>query len=221
MRRIASKPRKAGPHPTRQKLIEAAAELIQEFAPETITTDMVLAHSGISKGSLYHHFEDLADLVETVLIAQFSRIVDENAIFLRETIETAQSSGEILDKLRALTQTLQASERRSARVNRARLIVFSHDNPRLAKKLADEQNRLTSAYRDTIKIGIKRGVIRPDINPFAMAVFIQSFTLGKLIDDIAHDHVPQAAWVDLIMNVISELVVAPIGRDNAPSTEGD
>lgn len=209
MRRIASKTRKSGPHPTRQKLIEAAAELMQDHAPEAITTDMVLAHSGISKGSLYHHFEDLADLVETVLITQFSKIVDENAVFLRETIENAQSSGEILAKLRSLTETLQAADRRSARVNRARLIVFSHDNPRLAKKLADEQNRLTSAYRDTIKLGIRRGLVRPDINPFAMAVFIQSFTLGKLIDDIAHDHVPQAAWVDLVMNVIDELVLMP------------
>lgn len=213
MRRIVSKARKSSPHPTRQKLIDAATELMQEFALEAITTDMVLAHSGISKGSLYHHFEDLADLVETVLISQFSRIVDENAIFLRNTIENAQNSAEILASLRSLTEVLQAAERRSARVNRARLIVFSHDNPRLAKKLADEQNRLTSAYRDTIKLGIKRGLVRPDINPFAMAVFIQSFTLGKLIDDIAHDHVPQAAWVDLVMNVINELVLTQPNPD--------
>lgn len=217
MRRIASKTRKSGPHPTRQKLIAAAAELMQDYAPEAITTDMVLAHSGISKGSLYHHFEDLADLVETVLITQFSKIVDENAVFLRDTIENAQSSAEILAKLRSLTESLQAADRRSARVNRARLIVFSHDNPRLAKKLADEQNRLTSAYRDTIKLGIKRGMVRPDINPFAMAVFIQSFTLGKLIDDIAHDHVPQAAWVDLVMNVIDELVLMPANPDEGGS----
>ncbi|MFM7027295.1 MAG: TetR/AcrR family transcriptional regulator [Chakrabartia sp.] len=210
MRRIASKARKGGSHPTRVRLIEAASELMQDFVPEAITTDMVLAKSGISKGSLYHHFEDLADLIETVLINQFSQMVDENAEFLRESIENAANPTEVMARMRLLTQTLQSADRRGARMNRARLIVFSHDNPRLSKKLAAEQSRLTSAYVDTIKLGIERGFIRQDVDPLALAVFIQSYTLGKLIDDIANDHVSEDAWVNLIMGVTAEsFVVKP------------
>jgi len=46
------------PHPTKVALIEVVKEMIAEFGADGFTVEMVLAESGISRGSLYHHFED-------------------------------------------------------------------------------------------------------------------------------------------------------------------
>ncbi|MGA1715426.1 MAG: TetR/AcrR family transcriptional regulator, partial [Ilumatobacteraceae bacterium] len=67
MKRIQKKT-SSRPHPTKVALIEVVKEMIAEFGADGFTVEMVLAESGISRGSLYHHFEDFPDLVEEALL---------------------------------------------------------------------------------------------------------------------------------------------------------
>ncbi|MFZ9750906.1 MAG: TetR/AcrR family transcriptional regulator, partial [Candidatus Nanopelagicales bacterium] len=64
------------PHPTRQKLIETTVSLLDTLRPAEITVEMILQQSGISKGSLYHHFEDVEELFEAAEISRFILSVD-------------------------------------------------------------------------------------------------------------------------------------------------
>jgi hypothetical protein len=40
-------------------------------------------------------------------------------------------------------------------------------------------------------------------------VLIQAYTLGRIVDDIVDEPVDPAAWNDLIMKVISQVLAAP------------
>ena len=57
-------------HPTKALLIATTVTLLDTKLPNEIAVDEILEASGISKGSLYHHFEDLGELLE---IAQVER----------------------------------------------------------------------------------------------------------------------------------------------------
>ena len=63
-------------HPTRTKLIQTTVTLLDEFRPAEITVDMILHESEISKGSLYHHFQDVEELFEAAEISRFIDSVD-------------------------------------------------------------------------------------------------------------------------------------------------
>ena len=58
----------ASMHPTKAVLVRTVVELLDTQMPSEIHADNVLEISGISKGSLYHHFEDLGELVETAQV---------------------------------------------------------------------------------------------------------------------------------------------------------
>ena len=49
-------------HPTKQTLIDTVLALMEKKSIEQISSDEVLEISNISKGSLYHHFEDFPEL---------------------------------------------------------------------------------------------------------------------------------------------------------------
>ncbi len=57
-------------HPTKRLLVETVAGMLEAKKPSEILADGVLESSGVSKGSMYHHFEDLQELVETARLGE-------------------------------------------------------------------------------------------------------------------------------------------------------
>ena len=58
-------------------MIETVVNLLQTQSVDEINSDQVLEISGISKGSMYHHFEDFSDLIEHAQVARFASFVDQ------------------------------------------------------------------------------------------------------------------------------------------------
>ena len=49
---------------TRQNLIQATSELMDEMSLEEISAALVLERTGASKSSMYHFFDDFSELLE-------------------------------------------------------------------------------------------------------------------------------------------------------------
>ena len=199
-------------HPTRRLLIETAAELLESESPDSLTVDMVLNKSGVSKGSLYHHFDDFSDLVETVLVGLFVKSVDNNADLIRGVIDQSTDLASLIAGLRGVTQATQNESQRATRFRRARLLSFAEKKPRLMARMAIEQARLTAAYAELFAICQERGWFKPDFSPHAAAVFIQAYTLGKIVDDVTEDRMNPADWDNLIMQIVAKVFVAETGQ---------
>ena len=78
-------------HPTKSALIECAADLLDKYRFDEITVEMVLDRSNISKGSLYHHFEDIYHLLEAAMIVRYARYVDTNIAALQALLAVAKT----------------------------------------------------------------------------------------------------------------------------------
>lgn len=59
---------------TRARIVEIATGLFASAGYDSTSTETVLARSGISRGALYHHFQDKAALFEAVLEAMEAAI---------------------------------------------------------------------------------------------------------------------------------------------------
>lgn len=194
-------------HPTRDRLITTMVELLNGSDPEHITADQVLTASGISKGSLYHHFEDFEDLVEAALIARFSVNVDATIEALTQILTTVSSKDELLAALRELNVYNQAQNRSSFRLERARAAGLTFSSPRFHDALGLEQQRLTDAFTDLFIEAQNKGWMSTNVDARAAAVFVQAYTVGRIVDDIAPEKVDQEAWMNLIMTVVEKALL--------------
>ena len=68
-------------HPTKRLLVETVAKLLDSKKQNEISTDEVLELSGVSKGSMYHHFKDIQELIETTQIYRYSKWIDSSIDF--------------------------------------------------------------------------------------------------------------------------------------------
>ena len=189
-------------HPTRERLLTAIIELMEENLPRTITSDMVLKHSGVSRGSLYHHFEDLGELIETALVQSFAQGVDAGIQMIATLVERSGSRQELFEGLKQVTRATQAPGLKRNRFQRARLIALSEENPRLTAALAAEQQRLTDAMTDLVREAQHKGWVTRKVDARAVAVFVQAYTLGKIVDDIIPTPMDPDDWNALIDRVM-------------------
>jgi AcrR family transcriptional regulator len=195
-------------HPTKSRLIETTAELLDTKFPQDIAVDEILDKSGISKGSLYHHFEDLGELLEAAQIARYAVWVDRSIGFMTPLLSEAKTTADMIESLRKATLFTQSKEYKATRFQRARTLANSETSPRFQKALGIEQDRLTSALEDLVAEAKNKGLFRKDLDTRVIAIFIQSYTLGKIIDDIVPTPVSQEKWDEFIVNMLISTMVS-------------
>lgn len=195
-------------HPTKTRLIETTAEILETKFPEDVAVDEILDRSGISKGSLYHHFEDLGELLEAAQVQRYAAWVDRSIGLIVPVLSSAKTRDDIIEGLRVLTKYTQSEEYRVVRFSRARTLANSETSPRFQKALGIEQERLTSALEDLVAEAKNKSLYRADLDARVVAVFIQSYTLGKIVDDIVPKPVMQEKWDEFIVNMLIATMVS-------------
>lgn len=184
-------------HPTRERLLLTTVEIIDEGNGK-IHVDGVLQRSGISKGSLYHHFVDLQDLVDAATVFRFSRMIEADIAGLQELLKRCQSREDLRSEIRMFNQILVQPDRVPNRLERARIIGECGSNPRLEEAISVEQARLTESLADLFRMAIEKGWIDSKIDPRAAASITQGVILGRTVDDVSGDPVTADAWLALV-----------------------
>lgn len=192
-------------HPTAEKLISTVSTMLDGKQPHTILVDDVLAASEVSRGALYHHFGDYPALIEATLLRRFALNVDADTQAIRKVTFESSTADEYWTRIRALSAATQIPERAPVRAERARILALAASNQRFGEELKKVQDRLTTEMAEAISHAQSRGWVTSDLSSRAIAVLLQSYSLGRIIDDITDEHVENADWVNVIDKVLSGL----------------
>ena len=197
-------------HPTKASLVRDVVNRLNTQKPWEVISDSVLESTGISKGSLYHHFDNFDHLMETAQVVRYARYMDATIEQIQEIWSAQTSKEDFVQRLDALTRQMQIRSRRIFRLERARILAAAEGNLRFEAALAIESDRLTTALADVIKDAMIAGIFRRDNDPRAIAVFIQAYTLGRAVDDYNDIHpVDDGRWADLIGLIVRNVLLEP------------
>lgn len=192
-------------HPTKALLISTTVKLLDTKLPNEIAVDEILETSGISKGSLYHHFEDLSELLEVAQVERYAAWVDRSVEALVSMLAKVKTREDIVAGLKMVTRFTQDTKYSKTRFQRARAIAAAEHNPRFRKLLAEEQKRLTDALIDLINEARNKGLYASDFDAHAGAVLVQAYTLGMIVDDFVDEQMDPEAWYALIDKVVDKV----------------
>jgi AcrR family transcriptional regulator len=195
-------------HPTKEKLISTMVALMNEHPLSAIQVDDVLRESKISKGSLYHHFENFDDLVESSLISRFAASVDASIALVGAAVQDAKNAEDFVTRLMGVTTVTQGRERSKFRLERARVIGLSLNSPKLRADLELEQDRLTAAMADVVREGQEKGWVSKNFEAKTLAVFMQAYTIGRIIDDVSSEgeRIDPEDWNDVVNSAVRSLL---------------
>jgi AcrR family transcriptional regulator len=189
-------------HPTRVALIDAVLELLKTKNPEDIRIEDVLAHSGISSGSLYYHFDNFPDLIDQAIISLYATDIDLGIAILAAAVENATDLTSLREGLRAATARAFQTDRAVHRFHRTQVFARAAANQRFRTALVPHQQRLDAAYADLFRRLQAKGLIDSVIDPAAGALFVQAYSFGMVINDITDHPVSSDNVVEVVMRVL-------------------
>lgn len=198
---------------TVRSAIDAAIELLDEQSDDRLRLADVTARSGVSNGSLIHHFGTRGGLVAAALATRFDREATDR---VRQFDGLAVGSDGIAPALAQLVAGAGQQERAAARRARFRALSFARDRPELRTALA-ESFRILEREIGLGLLGVQGDEVLVDgVSSTALAVFAETYAAGRLLDGALVEPLPETEWDGLFLAVLGA-VVAPsvIGRIRA------
>ena len=194
-----------GLHPTKEELIRTVVAMLDEQTLDEITSEKVLEISEVSRGSLYHHFEDFAELLELAQVRRFSTYVTHSIEILGEVFGAADTREELIARCAVAARDLQAPELSQIRMERMTAISKVMHNQRMAEALGSEQERLTETIAELYEGMQERGFGNPHLQPRTAAVLFQAYALGRTIDDFTPVHMDPENWLYAVTCIIENV----------------
>ncbi len=195
-------------HPTHQALIATVRRLLETKDDRDLTVEEILAESGVSTGSLYHHFGDLQDLIDQTIIAQCAEITDHNIAAIEQLTSAATDKQSLSALLRRYLTIVVGPSQRAERAVRTRALARATSNERFRKLLAEENARVFAVVAEFVKVLQARGIVNRDVGPMAVAVFAMAYTIGVVVNDLASEPVDHADLVALIASFYDNVLIA-------------
>ncbi len=194
-----------GIHPTKDELIKTVVILLDNLTLDEITSEKVLEISGISRGSLYHHFQDFAELLELAQVRRFSSYVNNSIEVLTELFSAISTREELVLSLTQVSKSFQSPQLANTRIERLTAISKVMHNPRMAVALGLEQERLTETIADLYRDLQARGYGNALLQPRTAAVMFQAYTLGRTVDDFTTNHMDQENWLYAVSLIVENI----------------
>jgi len=193
-------------HPTKKALIETFLRLADQQDLSKIRIENVLEHSGISKGSLYHHFTDFDDLVAEAKAQIFASSTKRTVDSINFVVNQSKSAEELRASVRGLILETLTADGVLQRQMRARILGTSITYPKLLEHVLVTQQWLTEEITATITNAKYRGLVKQSVDSHLAAVFIQTYIFGKIVDDISYAPVDPDDWADWIMSILDHKI---------------
>ena len=188
---------------TMDRVVEFARAELAEHGPVGFNLDRVIAVSGVSRGSIYHHFGSRAGLVTAVVALDLLKAYRAGNDATRRVIEEATTGSALIDWLSVALEFGGGDDGRRSRARRIASLAAAEQIPALREVLSEYQTEGVAFYAETLEIARRRGLIDPVVPITGIANLIQSVLLGRALVDLLDDEAQDAAWAQAAVAAIS------------------
>jgi AcrR family transcriptional regulator len=191
---------------TRDRVLSVALEQLERGGEAAVRIDEIHLRSGVSIGSIYHHFGDRDGVIAAAQLRRFSRYAEAEIASLADVVREARDREQFRRALLQLAKGSHSALRRGVRWGRLAVMASTVGRDDLRDDVAHLQTRLTDGFQAHVAQGQARGFFRGDLDARAIAAFVEAWTLGLALNDLDDREVPEAAWLAVVAVAIDALL---------------
>lgn len=165
-------------------LLQFGMEELRQSGSVDFNLENVLRESGVSRGSLYHHFGSRHGLISHCEAQLLKESLKSENELIRLLIESGESGEDLFNLLSAFIRTLGSDTMLQQRGRRIRTIAASMEDANLRAMLADSQIKGSQYLADSYEIAQQQGLIKPKVDIETIVYLTQAMFLGRVLVDI-------------------------------------
>lgn len=193
---------------TRERVLDVVIALLDDGGEGAVRIDEVRDRSGVSIGSIYHHFGDRNGLIVAAQVRRFARYAEAEIAALSEIVQQSADVEQFRAVLRTLTLATASELRASERWSRVGVLASTVGRPELDREVRAIQTRLTDEFQAHVAQGQARGFFRSDLDARAVALFVEAYSLGLALNDMDDHAVSEQEWERVVWTVLDQLLTS-------------
>ena len=186
-------------------MLQSAAELIAERGEAQVRLVDVADRSGMSIGAIQHYFRSRERLIAEAQLQRFVGPARADIEAIDAMLNSASSPDEARGAVGAITRAVVDRSRAEQRMERLSSLSAAHGRPDVYQTVKAQVSELSEQFAASIRGLQAKGLVRGDVDPMALGVFVQAYALGMVIADLLEPGVPSeslAAVVDLFTDAV-------------------
>jgi TetR/AcrR family transcriptional regulator len=155
------------------QILQTLAAMLENPAPEKVTTAALAARLEVSEAALYRHFsgkaqmyEGLIEFIEQTLFALINKITSEEKSGARQIEAIVGVLLGFAQKNRGMTRVLIGD-------------ALVHEDERLQSRINQLHDRLEAALRQAVRFGVTQEELASEVDAAACANLILAFVTGR------------------------------------------
>jgi AcrR family transcriptional regulator len=193
---------------TRDRVLSVALAQVTQGGEAAVRIDEIRDLSGVSIGSIYHHFGDREGVIAAAQLRRFAQYAEAEIAALSEIVMTSGTVAEFRDAILELMWLSHSELRRGERWGRVGVLASTIGREDLRREIETVQTRLTDEFQAHVAQGQARGFFRSDLDARAIAWVIEAYSLGLVLNDVDLRAVDEDQWAAVLGAVLDGVIVA-------------
>ena len=198
-------PKQARAKDTVSLVITEANRAIETGGESSVRIQEISAKTGVSIGSIYHHFGDRDGLIRATYVHNFASSVREDIAKVKRFMANLHTTQEIAKHYDEMFEFLTDHFGRLPASERAAIIGNTTGRPLLRQALAEVQNELTNGLTEVMQMLHDRKMLKSHLTPRAAATVVLGLLHGRVIAELDTDPVAEAEWNKAMLSAFSGL----------------
>ena len=183
---------------TVERAVAAAVGLVDELGASEVRFAQVSERSGISNGSLLHHFGSLDSLLSAAEAVRYERAISARLAAARQAVLASGDVGALRAVVDRTAEAVASGAFDELRWTRLGALSFARHRPDLRTLLAGTITRLRDQLAELLGDLHANGMVAYPVPPGAVTAFLHAHTVGRLVEDVVDDRLPPEQWVRLL-----------------------
>lgn len=187
----------------RRRILAAAIEVLETEGEAALRVVTIAEQAEVVPGLINHHFGTRDGLVAEAQRHRFAGASEKDQQKLAKLVGRNPTRDEFLGALASLTREIASRRRAGVRLARTAMVGAAHGRPQLLAELSVTSTEVTDGLTVIVQKAQLAGFIRLDLDPRAIATFIQAYSFGLVLADLDTQR-PSAAEIEQAISVAVE-----------------
>ena len=188
-------------------VIDAARRAMRTAGETAVRVQEISSETGVSIGSIYHHFGDREGLIRAAYVRQFTESVSADIERLKIWSATLTSTDDLRERYDDMIEFLTNYFEMMPVAERAAIVGSAVSRADLRAAIAESHTKLTDGLTEVMQNLSNAGILKQHIAPRAAAQVILGLLHGRVLTEIDNDKsISLDQWIRTALSAFSGLV---------------